>query len=343
MRNFADRLLDLIDELGNPSCAGLDPRPENIPSFIIKEALKKFGLKPGDMSGDSIKNGFRATAYAIEQFNRMIIDATYDILPAYKPQSAFYEQFGAPGIEAFENTVRYIQSKGRIAINDAKRNDIDDTAQAYANAYLGVVSLITGVDISAFNVDAMTVNPYLGSDSLRPFIDVCKRHGKGIFLLTRTSNAGGQEIQSMAFHEKHGGRKLFEQVALKAEILGRELIGERGYSSLGLVVGATGATPEEIREEARTVRKLNPTAMILVPGYGHQGGLGRDVASNFNGDVYGAIVNNARKLIFAYMSEPWKLEYRPEDFDKAARQAAIDMRKDIVGALRESGFKRWLQ
>jgi orotidine-5'-phosphate decarboxylase len=342
MRNCADRLLDLIDELGNPSCGGLDPNIDNFPDFIIKEALKKFGLKPREKD-QNIETEFEATAWAIEQFNKRIIDSTADVLPAYKPQSAYYEQYKASGMKALENTIRYIQSKGRIAITDAKRNDIQDTAQAYANAHLGIVPLITGVHAPAFYVDMLTVNPYLGSDCIRPFIDVCKIYGKGIFLLAKTSNPSSQELQDLELAEKHGGRNVYEQVALKAEILGRELIGNRGYSSVGMVVGASGETPEKIREQAKIIRRLNAYGIILVPGYGSQGGFGIDTVANFNGDGYGAIVNNARKFIYAYMFEPYKSKYRPEEFDKAAKQAAIDMRDDIVGALKEVGFKRWLK
>ncbi len=342
MRNCADRVLDLIDELSNPSCVGLDPRIENIPEFLIKEALKKFNLKHGEIN-QNIKTAFKATAWVIERFNRMIIDATWDVVPAYKPQSAFYEQYKAPGMTALENTIRYIQSKGRIAITDAKRNDIEDTAQAYANAHLGIVQLITGVDVPAFNADMLTVNAYLGSDCVRPFIDTCKRHDKGIFLLAKTSNPSSQELQDMEFVEKHGGRRAYEQVALKAEFWGRELRGNRGYSSIGMVVGATGDTPEKVREQAKIIRRLNAYGIILVPAYGRQGAFGRDTVPNFNGDGYGGIVNNGRDLIFAYQNEPYKSKYKPEDFTKATREATIAMRDDIVGALREAGFKRWLQ
>jgi len=340
MRNCADRLLDLIDELGNPSCGGLDPNINNFPDFIVKEALKKFDLEPRKPDQD-IEKEFEATAWAIEQFNKIIIDSTADILPAYKPQSAYYEQYKAPGMKALENTIRYIQSKGRIAITDAKRNDIQETAQAYANAHLGMVPLITGVYAPAFYADMLTVNPYLGSDCIRPFIEVCKLYGKGIFLLAKTSNPSSQEVQDLELAKKHGGRDVYEQVALKAEILGRELIGNRGYSSVGMVVGASGETPEKLKEQAETIRRLNAYGINLVPGYGTQGGFGIDTVANFNGDGYGAIVNNARKFIYAYMSDPWKSKYKPEKFDKAARQAAIEMRDDIVNALREAGFKRW--
>jgi orotidine-5'-phosphate decarboxylase len=261
----------------------------------------------------------------------------------YKPQIAFYEPFKEHGIRAFEETVRYAQSKGRIVICDAKRNDIADTAQAYADAFLGEVGLITGVIVPAFSVDALTVNYYLGSDCVKPFIEVCKRNGKGIFVLAKTSNPSSVELQDLELAEKHGGRKLFEQVALKMEILGRELVGDRGYSSLGLVVGASGATPEQVREQASKIRRLNSYSINLIPGYGQQGGMGKDVVPNFNREGYGGIVNNSRGIIFAYMKEPYKSKYRPDEFDKAARESALFMKDDIVGALKEASFKRWSQ
>lgn len=337
MRNFADRLLDLIDELGNPSCIGLDPRIDNIPKFILQTAMSEFDVKPGETT----ENAWKASGRSLELFNQRIIDATFDIVPAYKLQWAFYEIFKEHGVKAFNETARYIQSKGRIVIGDGKRNDIADTAQAYADAHLGMVTLVNGVIVPSFNEDALTINPYLGSDGIRPFIEVCKLYGKGIFVLDRTSNPSSIELQDLEFSRKHGGRKLYEQVALKMEILGRDLIGEREYSSLGLVVGASGATPEQIRGQTAAIRKLNPYAIILVPGYGHQGGMGKDTVLNFNREGYGAIVNNARGIIFAYTREPFKSQYRPEEFDQVAREASIAMRDDIVGSLREAEFERW--
>jgi orotidine-5'-phosphate decarboxylase len=226
-------------------------------------------------------------------------------------------------------------------MGDGKRNDIDRTAQAYANAHLGVVTLVNDVITPAFDADALTVNPYLGSDGLRPFMEVCKQFGKGIFVLDVTSNASSIELQRMQFAAKHGERELYEQVALKMEVLGRDMIGERGYSSLGLVVGASGATPEDIKKMSTRVRELNPYAIILIPAYGTQGGRGKDVVANFTREGYGGIVNNSSALIFAYQREPFKAQYRPEEFDQAARAAALAMKDDIRGALKNAGFRRW--
>lgn len=337
MRNFADRLLDEIDQYDNPSCLGLDPRLDDIPDFVKRQAMKEFDVKPGE-TGEA---AWMASAKALEIFNKMLIDATHDIVPAVKLQWAFYEQFKRHGTSAFEETAKYAKSKGKIVIGDGKRNDIADTAAAYANAHLGVVGLITGVSMPAFDEDALTINPYLGSDGITPFADVCKRHGKGVFVLTKTSNNSAMELQDLKLAEKHGGRKLYEQVALKTEILGRDILGERDYSSLGIVVGASGATPEEVRKMARRVRELNPFAIILVPGYGQQGGTAKDAVAAFNGPGYGAIVNNSRGLMFAYKREPYKSKYRPEEFDKATEEAAVDMKDALRSSLREAGFRRW--
>ena len=338
MRNFSDRLLDLIDELENPSCGGLDPVIDNIPQHILQQAMKESDAKPHE-NGES---AWRATGRALEIFNQRIIDATLDVFPAYKLQSAYYEKYREYGIRAFDDTIRYVRSMGRVAITDGKRNDIDRTARAYADAHLGFVTLATGVNVPAFDSDALTVNPYLGSDGLRPFIEVCKEFSKGIFVLDKTSNPSSLELQDLELAEKHGGRKLYEQIALKMEILGRDLIGERGYSSLGLVVGASGATPEDVKRMAARIRELNPYAIILVPGYGQQGGTGKDVVPNFNREGYGAIVNNSSALIFAYMREPYKSLYGPEEFDQAARASALAMKDDITSALKNAEFKRWL-
>ena len=337
MRNFSDRLLDAIDEVDNPSFVGLDPIIDNIPPHILKLAMKEFDVKPGE----NTENAWKASASALELFNREIIDATADVVPGYKAQLAYYELYKAPGFDAYERTLQYAKSKGKIAIGDAKRNDIDRTAQAYANAHLGVVTLVNGVISPAFDADALTVNPYLGSDGLKPFMEVCKSFGKGMFVLVKTSNPSSLELQDMQFADKHGGRHLYEQVALKMEIMGRDMIGERGYSSLGMVVGASGATPEDVRKMAARIRELNPYGIILVPGYGTQGGRGKDVVPNFTGDGYGAVVNNSSGLIFAYQREPWKSQYKPEEFGQATRASVLAMKDDIRGALKEAGFRRW--
>lgn len=337
MRNFSDRLLDAIDEVDNPSLVGLDPVIDNIPQHIKDRAMHEKGVKPGEDGRAALE----ASALALELFNREIIDATADIVPGYKAQLASYEVFKGPGVDAYDSTLRYAKSKGKIAMGDAKRGDIDRTARAYADAHLGIVTLVTGAIVSGFDADALTVNPYLGSDCLNPFKDVCKAFGKGMFVLVKTSNPSSLELQDMQFAEKHGGRHLYEQVALKMEILGRDMIGERGYSSLGMVVGASGATPDDVRRMAARIRELNQHGVILVPGYGTQGGTGKDVVPNFTGDGYGAVVNNSSALIFAYQREPWKSQYKPEEFAEAAKASALAMKDDLRSSLKEAGFRRW--
>jgi orotidine-5'-phosphate decarboxylase len=323
MRNFADRLLDKLDEVQNPSCIGLDPRIADIPNFIKEEMLDKHG------------KSFKAVGYAIFEFNKRIIDATRDIVGVYKPQMAFYEQYGPWGVYAFQETAQYIKSRNRIVIGDAKRNDIRDTAQAYSDGHLGTVELIDGSHTSGFDVDAITVNAYLGSDCIKPFVDNCKKFGKGIFVLVRTSNPSSGEFQDRRFDEQYGGRRLYEEMALYVNQWGQEVVGDRGYSSVGAVVGAT------YPEQAKRAREIMERSIILVPGYGFQGGMGRDTIPNFNRDGYGAIVNSARGIIFAYQKELYRAQFREEDFDKAAREAALDMRKDLLSALKEAGISRW--
>jgi orotidine-5'-phosphate decarboxylase len=330
-RNFADRLLDKIDEMKNPSVVGLDPRIRDIPNSVIKNAIKEVcDYSHKELKDLDIEEKFEATAEAFFQYNVGIIDATFEIAGINKPQMAFYEQYKAPGIKAFEKTVNYAKSKGNIVIEDAKRNDIKETAEAYADGHLGVVELFDGSFHSSLNVDAITINGYLGSDGVKPFIDVSKKHGKGFFLLAKTSNVSSGELQDLMLDEIHGGRKVYEQMALKANLWGEELVGDRNYSSVGIVVGAT------YPEDAVKIRKLAEKAIILVPGYGHQGGRGRDTIRNFNIDGYGAIVNNSRNLMFAYLTKDFKMP--PEKFGEATKKAAVAMKEDIVGAMKEAGM-----
>lgn len=330
-RNFADRLLDKIDEMKNPSIVGLDPRIRDIPNSVIREAIKKVcdsshkGLEQLDL-----EDKFEATAQAFFDYNVGVIDNVHGIMGIDKPQIAFYEQYKSPGIKAFEKTVQYAKSKGMITIGDLKRNDIKDTAEAYADAHLGVVELADGSFHSSFDEDAITVNGYLGSDGVKPFIDVSKKHGKGFFLLAKTSNTSSGELQDLLLNEIHGRRKVYEQMALKANLWGEELVGDRGYSSVGVVVGATYPT------DAVSVRSKAEKAIILVPGYGSQGGMGKDTIPNFNKDGYGAIVNNSRNLIFAYRLKNFKTS--PDKYGEAAKKAAEAMKSDILTAMKDAGI-----
>jgi orotidine-5'-phosphate decarboxylase len=293
MKNFADKLLETIEEMENPSCIGLDPRIEDIPDLLKR----------------------RNIAETFFNFNKMIIDATYDIVPAFKIQIAFYEKYKLAGIKAFEKTINYLKRKNKIVIADAKRNDIGPTAEAYSFAFL---------DPAGFDVDAVTVNPYFGIDGLRPFIDDAIKYGKEIFVLVKTSNPSAGDLQNKILKN---GQKLYEVIAQKTNEWGKETEGKRGYQIIGAVVGAT------YPKEAKVLRKIMPKSIILVPGYGTQGGKAEDVVVNFNKGGQGAIINNSRGIIFAYKNEPYKTKFKLKDFHLAAREAAIKMREDLLSAL----------
>ena len=329
-RNFADRLLDEIDAKQNPSCVGLDPTVVELPPYLKKEVLDEAKIYDRD-PGERTEALFKATGEALFRFNKAIIDATCDIVPIVKPQMAFYECYGPEGVRAFLRTVRYAKQKGLLVIEDAKREDIGKTASFYAKGHLGVVELLDGTQVPNFDVDSMTLSPYIGSDSVGEFVKVCADLGKGVVVLAKTSNPSSGELQDMRFADVHGGRFLYEQMALLVDQWGGTLKGERGYSSLGAVVGAT------YPEQAVRCREMMENAIILVPGYGTQGGTGRDTLPNFNSDGYGAIVNNASKLTFAYRQEPYRSKFGEKKFSEAAREAALVMRDDITGAMRVAG------
>jgi len=302
MNHFADLLTNRISELNNPSVVGLDPRLSQIPKFIKDEALEEFG------------ETFEAAAASILIFNKGIIDAIADIVPAVKPQIAFYECFGHEGVKAYQETISYAKEKGMIVIGDAKRNDIGTTATAYAEAHIGMVDLF-GEMAPVFDADAVTVTPYLGTDGIKPFTKVCAEQGKGIFVLVRTSNPSSDEIQGQVI----GDHLMDEHVASLVEGWGRDLIGDSGFSSVGAVVGAT------YPEEAHILRNLMPNQIFLVPGYGAQGGGAEDTKPCFHSNGTGAIVNSSRGIIFAY-----EINKQPgEAYADAARVAAIKMKEDL--------------
>ncbi len=324
--NLADRLLDAIDAKKNPSVVGLDPTIENIPEHIRARAYRNNGP------------GVGAVADAIVDFNTQIIDQIFDIVPAVKPQMAFYEKYGSAGVDAFERTVAHAKRRGLIVIEDGKRNDIGNTAEAYAEGHLGCPAILDGSGdgsgfhgMPVFDVDALTVNAYLGSDGVKPFLKVCKELGKGIFILDKTSNKSSGDLQDVIVSTATGDRKLYEIMAGLIHEWGGELVGQRGYSSVGAVVGAT------YPEQAAKLRTLMPQATFLVPGYGAQGGGAKDVVPCFNDDGYGGIVNSSRGVIFAYLDKKYKDQYKPTDFHLAARESAYNMNKDIVKALADAG------
>ena len=262
-----------------------------------------------------------AAGEAIWVYNKGIVDAVYDLIPAVKPQIAMYEQFGIPGLVAFQKTVNYCKEKGLVVIGDVKRGDIGSTSTAYANAHLGSVTVGTTV-CRGFDEDMITVNPYLGTDGVKPFVDVCKEEKKGIFVLVKTSNPSSGEFQDKLID----GKPLYELVGEHVAKWGEDCVGSCGYSEVGAVVGAT------YPEMGKVLRKVMPKSFILVPGYGAQGGKAEDLVHFFNEDGLGAIVNSSRGIIAAYAKEEYA-KFGEANFADASRQAAIDMINDINGAL----------
>ena len=279
-----------------------------IPEFIIKKAIKEHG------------ETLNAAGAAIWEYNKGIIDAIYEYIPAVKPQIAMYEQFGMPGLDAFDKTVRYCKQKGLVVIGDIKRGDIGSTSTAYAIGHLGSVKIGSTV-CRGFDEDFVTVNPYLGSDGVKPFIEVCKEEKKGIFVLVKTSNPSSGEFQDQLI----GNRKLFELVGEKVNEWAGECMGDE-YSYVGAVVGAT------YPEEGKLMREVMPKNFILVPGYGAQGGKGKDLVHFFNKDGLGAIVNSSRGIIGAYQQQQYA-SYGEEGYADAALAAVKAMKEDIAQAL----------
>lgn len=315
---FADMLIEKVLKCKNHTVVGLDPRFEYIPDHIMEEAARSI---PAETRGS---RRAELAADAFFRFNKEIIDNIYDIVPAVKPQIAFYEQYGVPGFQCFMKTCEYARSKGMIVIGDVKRSDIGSTAEAYSDFYLG------GSDCSA-DTDCITVNPYLGTDSLIPFVKNCEKNGKGIFILVKTSNKSSVDIQDLVSN----GSKIYEHVASLVAELGKETVGRHGYSSIGAVVGAT------FRGDGEKLRKLMKENYFLVPGYGAQGGTAEDAAVCFNEDGLGAVVNSSRGIIAAYKSDQYRKKFAEKDFGKAAREAATAMRDDINAALEKSGKLAW--
>ena len=304
-----NKLTAKIQKTNAPIVVGLDPMLNYIPKHIQEKAFKEYG---GTLEG---------AAEAIWQFNKEIVDKTYDLIPAVKPQIAMYEQFGIPGLMAYKKTVDYCKSKDLVVIGDIKRGDIGSTSAAYAVGHLGKVQ-VGDNKIAAFDEDFATVNPYLGSDGVKPFIDVCKEEKKGIFVLVKTSNPSSGEFQDRIID----GRPLYELVGEKVAQWGEECMGD-SYSYVGAVVGAT------YPEMGKILRKIMPKAYILVPGYGAQGGQGKDLVHFFNEDGLGAIVNSSRGIIAAYKQEKYA-KFGEENFGDASRAAVEDMIADIDGALK---------
>ena len=292
-----DILIKKIKKTNNPTVIGLDPKMEMIPDFI--------------------KEKHNNDIYSsIIEFNKGLIDSVYDIIPAVKPQIAFYEMLGEQGMKAFKDTCAYARSKGMLVIADIKRGDIGSTAAAYSAAYIG--------ESNIYDIDFVTINPYLGIDGLKPFIDDCKKFEKGAFILVKTSNPSSGDINDIKLEN---GETIHERVGSLVEEWGEELVGEYGYSSIAAVVGAT--YPEQLK----ILRKKMPHTFFLIPGYGAQGGKAEDIALGFDENGIGGIVNASRSLMCAYKSDRWKDSFKQEEFGKATRLEAIRMRDELNSCL----------
>lgn len=306
-----NKLVTRIKETGAPIVVGLDPMMKFIPEHIKEKAFAEFG------------ETLEGAAEAIWQYNKAIVDAIYELVPAVKPQIAMYEQFGLPGLSAFYKTVQYCKEKGLVVIGDIKRGDIGSTSEAYAVGHLGKVQ-VGSKSYYGFDEDFVTVNPYLGSDGVNPFIKVCKEEKKGIFVLVKTSNPSSGEFQDRQIADA-GNRPLYEVVGEQVAKWGETHMGDT-YSYVGAVVGAT------YPEMGKVLRKIMPKSYILVPGYGAQGGKGADLVHFFNEDGLGAIVNSSRGIIAAYQQEKYA-RFGAENFADASRAAVLDMKEDIEQAL----------
>ncbi len=312
---FIESLIQSIKEKKSPVVVGLDPRLELIPNSLKKKYYDRYGKT------------FKSASEIILEFNKVIIDNVHDIVPAIKPQIAFYEQYGIQGLDAYIKTCKYASDKGLLVIGDVKRGDIGSTSKAYSNAFIGKTQ-IDEKNIRAFPSDAITVNPYLGDDCLNEFVEDVEKYKKGIFVLVKTSNPSSNQIQDL----ESNGKKIYEIVACMVDKWSSKYSGEYGYSSIGAVVGAT------YPEEMKCLRKFMPTSYFLVPGYGVQGGKAEDVVNSFNDDGLGAIINSSRGIIYAYRNNKNQKE---EDYGKAAREETIKMKDDINKALEKYNKIYW--
>ena len=303
-------LNEKIQKTGAPIVVGLDPMMKFVPEYIKEQAFKEHG------------ETLEGAAEAIWQYNKGIVDAIYDLIPAVKPQVAMYEQFGIPGMMAFKKTVDYFREKGLVVIGDIKRGDIGSTSEAYAVGHLGKVQ-VGSKAFYGFDEDFVTVNPYLGSDGVKPFMKICGQEKKGIFVLVKTSNPSSGEFQDRLID----GKPLYELVGEQVAAWGSECMPEQGnYSYVGAVVGAT------YPEQGKLLRKVMPHTLILVPGYGAQGGKGADLVHFFNEDGLGAIINSSRGIIAAYQQEQYA-HFGEKNYADASRAAVLAMREDIATAL----------
>lgn len=302
------QLAEKIKKTKAPICVGLDPMLSYVPEHMVKKSLEVYG------------ETLEGAADAVWQFNKEIIDNTYDLIPSVKPQIAMYEQFGIEGLKIYARTIEYCQNKGLLVIGDVKRGDIGSTSSAYAVGHIGSVKVGSN-ECRGFNTDFITVNPYLGTDGIKPFVNVCNDEDRGLFVLVKTSNPSSGEFQDRLVD----GRPLYELVAEKVVEWGEASM-DGDYSNVGAVVGAT------YPEMSKILRKLMPKTYFLVPGYGAQGGTAKDLMHCFNEDGLGAVVNSSRGIIAAYKQEKYA-KFGPEHFAEASRQAVVDMIADINSVL----------
>lgn len=311
--NIVDLLIENTIRTKNPSVIGLDPDIRKIPMCYKTDSKSK--------------NSFEAVADVIYAFNRDIMDTVYELVPAVKPQMAFYEKYGSYGVSAFEKTVAYAKAKGLVVIEDAKRNDIGNTAKAYADGHLGTVELLDGSSVPAIDADFLTVTPFLGSESLDPFIDVCKQNNKGIFVLVKTSNISSGEIQDVV---AANGLTVSQNIASYVSDHAKLLMGKYGYSPIGAVVGAT------YPGEAATLRKMMRESYFLVPGYGAQGGGAKDILPCFNEDGLGAVINSSRGILYTHMSDEEREKCTRQEYLQGVKNATLSMKNEIYTALKEN-------
>lgn len=313
--NIIDRLVENTIRTKNPSVIGLDPDLKKIPG-CYKSIRDDMGDSP-----------LEQTAEAIYRYNRDIIDTIHTLVPAVKPQIAFYEKYGSYGVRCFEKTVQYARDKGLVVIEDGKRNDVGNTALAYAKGHIGLVETLSGEDIPAIDVDFLTVTPFLGSDSIKPFVDECVNNNKGIFVLVKTSNSGSGEIQDV---KTESGATVSQKLAEYVEAQAGLFTTESGYSPIGAVVGAT------YPEEAALLRKIMPSGYFLVPGYGAQGGSARSILLCFNPDGLGAVVNSSRGILYSHMSDAQRETCTKEEYLSSVLAAAKAMQEEIYNTLKDN-------
>ena len=307
MINAMDNLIEKIKETNNPIVIGIDTKYDMVPEYIRSKY---------DDSLEGVSN-------AILEFNKRLIDATYDIIPAVKVNVAFYEMYGLNGMKVFEETCKYAKEKKMIVMADIKRGDIGNTAKAYSNAFLGR-TVIGDREEAIYDVDFVTLSPYMGTDSIKPFVEDCMKYGKGAFVIVKTSNPSSGELQDLKLES---GEEVYTKVIKLVEEWGKDLIGKYGYSSISAVVGAT--YPKQLED----LRKIAPHTFFLIPGYGAQGGKAEDIALGFDKNGIGGIVNSSRGLMCAYKSDRWKDEFTEEEFEKATRAEAVRMRDELVGVV----------